>query len=128
MPSPPLFCHHVVVGWRDSDLSRHAVATFAPFLKAAAKVTVIEVTDVDAGFPETARRALESWRADAVFETVASCDADIGHVLLSNTLRLGGDTLVIGAHRHNVLRDWILGTVTQTVLHDTSVPVLLVAE
>jgi nucleotide-binding universal stress UspA family protein len=124
---PPPFCRHLALGWRDSAITRRAVASFAPFVQAAAKVTVIEVTEGDESFLDSARAALAPWRADASFEAVTPAGADIGHALLAAVRRLGADTLLIGAHRHGVLQDWIFGTVTRTVLRETPVPVLLAA-
>jgi nucleotide-binding universal stress UspA family protein len=122
-PSP--FCRHLALGWRDSAITRGAAATFAPFLQAAGKVTVIEVTEGDESFLESARVALAPWRPDAIFKAVAPAGEDIGHALLAAVRRIGADTLLMGAHRHGVLADWLFGTVTRTILHDTPVPVLL---
>ncbi|HWA79013.1 MAG TPA: universal stress protein [Acetobacteraceae bacterium] len=127
LSSTSLFCGHLALGWRDSGITRRAVATFAPFIQAAERVTVVEVSEGDEAFPQSALAALAPLRPDARFETVSPEDGRIGSALLAAAARCGADTLLIGAHRHGVLADMMFGTVTRTVLENATIPVLLSA-
>ncbi len=128
MSSAPLFCGHLALGWRDSNITRRAVTSFAPFIQAAERVTVIEVGEGDETFPQSALAALASLRVDASFESVPPEDGKIGSALLAAVTRCGADTLLIGAHRHGVLADMMFGTVTRTVLQNAAIPVLLAGQ
>lgn len=120
----PSFCRHLAIGWRDSVITRRALATFAPFIEAAEKVTVIAIVEDEDPALQSARAALGPRRTDAAFKVVDPAGAGTGHALLAAACSAGADTLLIGAHRHGALQQWIFGTVTQIVMRDTPVPVL----
>lgn len=122
----PSFCRHLAIGWRDSPITRHALDIFSPFIIAAEKLTVIEV--VAGGHPpaQSARAALGRYRTDAVFTRIDPAGAGTGRALLAAARQGQADTLLIGAHRHAVLQEWILGTVTKTVLNQAPFPILAV--
>jgi nucleotide-binding universal stress UspA family protein len=56
---------------------------------------------------------------------MSSGGVDIGRVLLSQAASFAADLLVIGAHGHSHLSEWIFGDVTQTVLREAELPVLM---
>lgn len=121
------FCRHLAIGWRESPITRRALDTFAPFIAATEKVTVIAVVEGDGFSLQPARAAIEPRRTDATFEVIDPAGAATGRALLDAAGRAGADTLLIGAHRHGALQRWIFGTVTQTVMRETSIPVLTAA-
>jgi len=47
-------------------------------------------------------------------------------VVLAVAAEVGADLIVMGAHRHTVLGEAVLGTTTHKVLHSASIPVLVV--
>jgi len=51
--------------------------------------------------------------------------ADTGEALLSHVADRGSDLLVMGAYGHARLRQLILGGVTQTIMGEMTVPVLM---
>jgi len=46
--------------------------------------------------------------------------------ILDTAIELGADLIVMGAHRHSVLTDALLGSTTMKVLHSTPIPVFVV--
>lgn len=56
---------------------------------------------------------------------VASGGEDIGRALLSRAVSFGADLLVIGAYGHSRLSEWIFGGVSQTMLREAELPVLM---
>ena len=121
----PSFCRHLAIGWRDSVITRRALDTFAPFIESADKVTVIAVVEGEDSSIQSARTAFGSRRSDATFKVADPAGAGTGHVLLAAAGRAGADTLLIGAHRHGVLQQWIFGTVTQAVMREGPMPLLM---
>ena len=52
-------------------------------------------------------------------------DVDIGSQLLSRAFDLSADLIVMGAWGHSRLREFVLGSVTRTLLESMTVPVLM---
>lgn len=120
---------HVIVGWNDTRESRRAVSDAVPLLRAAGQVTVLElckigqravaqlqIADVSAWLK---RRDIDA--APRIIESDASETAT-----LSLELRKQGcDLFVAGAYGHNRLNEWIFGGVTQDILLNPEICVLL---
>jgi nucleotide-binding universal stress UspA family protein len=53
-------------------------------------------------------------------------EGQVGPTILSEAARLGADMIVIGSHGHGTLLDILMGSVSQYVLHHSSVPVCIV--
>jgi nucleotide-binding universal stress UspA family protein len=49
----------------------------------------------------------------------------MGDFLLSQAAAFGADLLVMGAYGQSKLHEWIFGGITQTVLYEAELPVLM---
>ncbi|HYZ84350.1 MAG TPA: universal stress protein [Bryobacteraceae bacterium] len=120
----------ILVGWNASREAIRAVADALPFL---VRAEAIEVLAVDAkryrdhGQEPGANiaRHLARHGAKVNVRRVSSGGEDIGRELLSRAVSFGADLLVIGAYGHSRLNEWIFGGVTQTILRETGLPVLM---
>ena len=111
---------HVVIGWKDTRETRRAVADALPFLKSAAKVTVIEIAPKEGLDSAHARlKDVAGWLRRHGIEAEPLARPAIG----DDAKQLGKfaqetktDLLVAGAYGHSRLREWIFGGVTQDLL------------
>jgi nucleotide-binding universal stress UspA family protein len=117
------FGQHLAVGWRDLPATRASLAALRPWVMAAAKVSVIAVTDADAALPA-------DWAADnlppgAALHIVRPDGRSDGAALLAEAAALGADGLVMGAYRRGRLVERLFGGVTADVLRGADIPVLM---
>jgi len=122
---------HIVVCWNTSRESIRAVTDSMPILKAADKVTVLVVNPEswasgDHGEIAGADIAHALARHGVTVETATSSSGgDVGQIILSKAGELGADLIVTGGYGHSRTREWVLGGVTDTLLHETTLPVLM---
>jgi nucleotide-binding universal stress UspA family protein len=117
----------ILVGWNAGRQAVRAVADALPLLVRAEAVEVLAVDPErhrDSGQADIARH-LARHGAHVDVRRVSSGGADIGRVLLSQAARFGADLVVIGAYGHSRLSEWVFGGVTQTVLREAGLPVLM---
>jgi nucleotide-binding universal stress UspA family protein len=110
----------VVIGWKDSREARRAVLDALPYLKLAARVTVVEFVDKD-DIEVTASRLgdIKRWLAQNDVEAVAVAlpsDGDTSKQLNIFAGERSVDLIVAGAYGHTRLREWVLGGVTEDLL------------
>jgi len=119
-----------VVAWKDSREAQRAVAAALPLLRLASEIHVVEVCE--AGEQEADRTRLAdvvAWlgrhglTAEAHVETPGRIGA-AEDILSFATVRSAG-LIVAGGYGHSRLREWALGGVTQNLLTDATVCVLL---
>jgi nucleotide-binding universal stress UspA family protein len=100
-----------------------------------AQSTVLHVVDVPAEFviPETREEALSTMRR-LVERAGVSLDAqliaqagDPSTIIVDQALRMRADLIVIGTHGRRGFKRLLLGSVTETVLHEAPCPVLTVS-
>lgn len=115
----------IVVGWKDSAVSRRAVQAALPWLKRAG---TIDFVLVGAGAQELAgaEQLLAGLGVTGTARVVAEGGLADGDRLLAEAEASGADWLVMGAYRHSRMREWMLGGVTRTVLGASKVPLFLV--
>lgn len=126
--APSTFAH-VAIAWDGSRVATRAAADAAEFLRRAARVTIISVTDekaLPAGSPsERLAEHLSRHRIAADVSVAQAEGRPIGAVLQGHARAIGADMLVMGAFGHSRLRDFVMGGATKGVLHDLKLPVLL---
>ncbi|MGY0835389.1 universal stress protein [Azospirillum argentinense] len=117
----------VLIGWNGSREATRAVHDALPLMEMAATVTVLSVNPepgdewgTDDVVQHLARHGLIV-RAET-FEPEALADAD---ALRSRAVHIGADLIVMGAYGRSRLREMILGGMTQDVLENVTVPVLM---
>ena len=126
------FGKHVLVCWNASREAVRAINDAMPLLQAADKVTVLvanpdEASSGDHGEIPSADIALFLARHDVKAEaaTLTTSEDDVGAIILSRAADIGADLVVAGAYGHSRTREWILGGVTKTLIHETTVPAFL---
>jgi nucleotide-binding universal stress UspA family protein len=125
--TPNRFSDTVIVAWKDSVESVRAVTAAAPFFAKAKRIVLLSVAEGDKDDPSLASMAdylalaglkVEASRIALKFDTV-------GEALLHEASETPGTLLVMGAYGHWRWREWVFGGVTQELLRDTVVPVLM---
>jgi len=122
----------VLVAWNGSREAAKAISDAFPILQAAKKVCVVvveqkdfhytaDVPDVDIGL-YLSRHGI---KAEIVKSQSEHGRVGIGQCLLSKATDCGADLIVMGAYGHNRLTEWVLGCVTQTLLKEMTVPILM---
>ncbi len=127
----PTVGNRILVAWNATKEAARAVNDALPLLAEASLVTVVAVNpkhgiaghgDVPAA-DIVLHLARHGVRAEAA-HTVANDIAD-GEALLSYAADIGADLVVAGAYGHSRAREMVFGGVTQTLLSEMTVPVLL---
>lgn len=111
---------HVVVGWKDTRETRRAAADALPFLRAAQRVTVVEVAaEEDLASAGAHLEDVVGWlkRHDILAKPLASpAKRDDASQLDAIAHELSADLVVAGAYGHSRAREWVLGGVTRDLL------------
>ncbi len=122
---------HVIVAWDASQESTRAVHDALPFLVHAKQVTVLVINPrigPDGHGEQPGADIATALARHGVDVTVQEDQVDriaIGEAVLSRISDLQGGMLVMGAYGHARLRELILGGVTDTILREMTVPVLM---
>ncbi|HEY0525498.1 MAG TPA: universal stress protein, partial [Stellaceae bacterium] len=117
---------HALVAWKPSPEAAHALGAAMPFLATAGSVTVFAASDRDvaATLPEELLTYLRRHGIDAAAPVFPAAET-VGQALLGEAGRTGATLLVMGAYSHSRLRELILGGVTEHVLNNARIPVLM---
>jgi nucleotide-binding universal stress UspA family protein len=110
----------VIVGWKDTREARRAVVDALPFLKVAARVSIVEIAD-ESSIVEARRRLDEvvAWlrRHGVVAESFAApATGEDTTQLKAIAAEQRADLIVAGAYGHSRLREWAFGGVTRDIL------------
>ncbi|QOF76135.1 universal stress protein [Variovorax sp. 38R] len=120
-PSPP----KVLLAWRATRESAHALSTAMPLLQAAQEVHL--VASSDSGDPVSPVSRLRDYlRLHGINQTLEHRSLEgrhQGEALLSLAGEVGAGLIVMGAYGHSRARELFLGGVTRTVLESATVPV-----
>jgi nucleotide-binding universal stress UspA family protein len=117
---------HVVVGWKPGAAAQQAIEAALPGLERAERVTVLSAEKAGAEPYEASARAFFAKLGIAAEIIGLRRDTrSVGAQLLARAAQLGGDCLLIGASRHGVLWESVLGGVTHDVLAHAEIPVFL---
>jgi nucleotide-binding universal stress UspA family protein len=122
----------VVVGWDGSAEAARALTGALPLLKRAESVQVLSLDtarngsadDLGAGVDIALYLARHGVVVEVMQRTVSSAD-QIGNALLSSAADFGADLIVMGGFAHSRIRELLWGGVTQSILAEMTVPVLL---
>jgi nucleotide-binding universal stress UspA family protein len=120
----------VLVAWKDGREARRSVADALPFLKAAGRVVIAEVCDVDDEADATVRtesvvRHLARHGVKAEARPVKIGHGRVSAQLVDLASGLEADLIVAGAYAHPRIREWIFGGVTQDLLNGAPVACLM---
>jgi nucleotide-binding universal stress UspA family protein len=115
-----LALEHVVVGWKDTGETRRAVRDALPLLKAAGRVTVVEIAvEEDLADAGARLRDVVGWLKRHGIEATPLATPSTGDDAVGLEAIIRGqaaDLIVAGAYGHSRLREWVLGGVTRNLL------------
>jgi nucleotide-binding universal stress UspA family protein len=118
----------VVIAWKDTPEAVRAITAAAPFLAKAKHIRLVAVAeeneDSDASV-EAMADFLTQAGLNVVVSRIAREERDTGEVLVQEAAMEKGGMLVMGAYGHWRLRERMFGGTTRSVLHNTTVPVLM---
>lgn len=118
---------NIIVAWNGSKEAAHAVSMSMPLLQRAKKVTVITVKDGDTpADPGALAEVLATNGVKAEARVVEMLRSGVAPTLESEAAKDKCDLLVIGAYSHSRMREFIMGGVTDDMLKDVGLAVLLV--
>jgi len=118
----------VLIAWKPTRESAHAVSAAIPFLQHAHRIhlTTAAGHDVDATQPGALEEYLRLHGVQAPFERHSPLPSDEpGEGLLSLAADVGADLLVMGCYGHSRARELVLGGASRTVLKSMTLPVLM---
>lgn len=117
---------HALVAWDESVQASRAVAGAMPLLRRARKVSLVVYNADAAQRLAGADIALYLARHGVNVEVLhEETEYEIGFALIELAGRLEADLLVMGGYGHVRLREVVLGGVTQTVLSNMTIPVVM---
>jgi len=129
-PARPVAGAPVLLAWTDSRESRLAAVAAIPLLREAESVRVLELCDPEDMDGARLRTAdVATWlnrhgvRAEA--DARAHDDRAAGRRLLDCAAEMKAGAIVSGAWGHARMRQWIFGGVTQTLITESPVALLL---
>jgi len=121
----------ILVAWKDSQECARALHDALPFLKRAARTTILEIGDAepaaDAPSPAAARDATRAWLAAhgiAVEWRTDVAPVAVGERILSVAADVAADLIVAGAYGHTRVRERLFGGVTRHLLEHMTAPTL----
>jgi len=126
------FGKRILVCWNGSREAVRAVNDAMPLLQTADKVTVMVVNPEKPGSGDhgdipsadiahyLARHGIKVEAASTKTD-----QGNVGEVILARALDVDADLIVAGAYGHSRTREWILGGVTKTLIHETPVPAFI---
>jgi nucleotide-binding universal stress UspA family protein len=119
---------NILIAWNDSRESARALSEALPYLKRAKAVTLVVVDldqDREQSVGSNALEHLAHHGIPAVLHQVKSTNSDVATVIRNQARDQNADLIVMGGYGHSRLREWLLGGVTYTLLHDSPIPLLL---
>lgn len=119
---------HVAIAWNGSAESARAIAMCGSIIAEAKTVTVLAAEDaenLELSADDLVMHLLDHG-ITATAKNVKSKDSTLGESLLAAARTSGADVIVMGAYGRSRGRAMVLGGVTQWVIDNTDMPVLLV--
>jgi nucleotide-binding universal stress UspA family protein len=115
-----LSLERIVVGWKDTGETRRAIRDALPLLKAAKRVSIVEIAGKDdLGAAHARLQDVAGWLRRHGIDATPTASPSTGDdtAQLNAIVReQGADLLVAGAYGHSRVREWALGGVTRDLL------------
>jgi nucleotide-binding universal stress UspA family protein len=127
-PLPATLGRVALVAWKETRESARALRAALPLLQQAEHVEVASWGDdatLAGGGPLNVEQLLRSHGINARIHRHGNESAELGEYLLSLTVDVGADLLVMGCYGHSRARELVLGGATRTVLKSLTLPVLM---
>lgn len=123
----PAFKGNVLIAWNGSREAAHAVAFALPLLTQG-KVGIVTRTEGRKA-PALPAEALQEYLAHHNVRVdilpAAGTDAPVGASILEAAKAMQADMIVMGAWSHSRFREYVLGGVTEYMLHHADLPVFM---
>ncbi|MEM0923193.1 MAG: universal stress protein [Pseudomonadota bacterium] len=116
----------IVLAWDGKPAAAHALSAALPLMASAEAVSIVTVGSVDEAHADRVARHLLRHGIEAEAVALASQFGGIGKTLLDACKESGADLLVMGAYEHAKLAEDVFGGVTDTVLREAHLPVMMV--
>ena len=126
--APEVLGKKVVIFWRGSTEASRAIAAGMPFIWRAETVKIVSaLADQATRASAEGLATYLAWHGvNAEVETLTATDGKaVGSRLLDSAQKFQADLLVMGAYTHSRVRQLILGGVTQKVLAEATIPVVM---
>jgi len=120
-----------VIAWNGDKKSVRAVNDAIPLLRGRGEVTVLVVNPKQRGeeyggsMGDNLVSHLKQHGIEARVDMQTIPDLSIDTILLNYVSDIGADLLIMGAYGHSRLREKAFGGVTESILHQMTVPVLM---
>jgi nucleotide-binding universal stress UspA family protein len=119
----------IIVSWDGSAKSARAVGDALPLLQQARDIDIVSVTG-DANATKrldgaSIARHLSRHCKSVNVTQLKAVDGDVATTLGDHAAMTRANLLVMGAYAHSRLRQFILGGVTNTMIHDPKVPIFM---
>ena len=118
---------NVLVAWKDTREARRALCDALPFLEKAKKVVVLQIresSEPDADDLSSVKAFLDRHGVRAEVRSDPRKGA-VEEQLVSRASEQGADLIVAGGYGHTRVGEWVFGGVTEALIRETPVPVLL---
>jgi nucleotide-binding universal stress UspA family protein len=116
---------NVMVAWKATRESAHALSAAMPFLRAASSVSVA----IDENTPRSEQELLQAYLRrhgmQAATHLLPGTSSTAGEAILSLAADVGAELVVMGCYGHSRAREFVLGGASRTVLESMTVPVLM---
>ena len=125
------FGQHIMIAWNGKREAARATFDALPLLKAAKRVTVLAIEQVDADgisapLPDTSiAAALARHDINVTVKTASADKSSVGEAIAKAVTSERADMLVMGAYGHARLREFVFGGATRHLLQKMPVPMLV---
>jgi nucleotide-binding universal stress UspA family protein len=116
----------VVLAWNGSPEAAAAMRAALPVLRLSSAVHLLEVEDKLAPYPrDLAAKYLSRHGVHVEIAQRRPIAGSVSEAITTSALELGAGLIVMGAYGHSRLREFLLGGVTQDLIFDSRIPLLL---
>jgi nucleotide-binding universal stress UspA family protein len=127
------FGKNILLGWNETRESARALHEALPLMKNATKVDVITAykekdldTNIAKGIEVSTYLESHDVTCQLYPKQITDNDPDIGGILIKHSDRSDIDLIAIGGYGHSYLRESLLGGVTQHLIQNARMPLMLV--